>query len=252
MVLYYIRGTGFAGDSLFVSGNGSRKREPEAAPEKRFFVEQQADEEKSRLRRLYGSKRKELSPEWRRRNDPEIRARLRELPAYRETVCAAFFVAWGAEPDLSELFLEKRTFLPRFSAELESYEMVEITDPKRDLLPGKYGIPEPRPDLPAAPADLLREEVLFVVPAVACTPEGIRLGRGGGYYDRLLAGVKKAPVAVVYSCQIAPFLPCAGHDCRMGAVVTENKTWSCRKLPGADTRNGAQKRGQKCKAHCGS
>ena len=195
--------------------------------EKRFFVEQRADEEKSRLRRFYGSRRKELSPEWRRRNDPEICARLRELPAYRETVCAAFFIAWGAEPDLSELFLEKRTFLPRFSAELESYEMVEITDMKRDLLPGKYGIPEPIPELPAASGDLLREEMLFVVPAVACTPEGIRLGRGGGYYDRLLAGVKKAPVAVVYSCQIAPFLPCAGHDCRMGAVVTENKTWSC-------------------------
>lgn len=190
-------------------------------------MEQRADEEKSRLRRFYGSRRKELSCEWRRRNDPEICARLRELPAYRETVCAAFFVAWGAEPDLSGLFFEKRTFLPRFSAELESYEMVEITDAKRDLQPGKYGIPEPIPDLPAAPEKLLRDEMLFVVPAVACTPEGIRLGRGGGYYDRLLAGVKKAPVAVVYSCQIAPFLPCAGHDCRMGAVVTENKTWSC-------------------------
>ena len=192
-------------------------------------MEQRADEEKSRLRRFYGSRRKALSPEWRRRNDPEICARLRELPAYRETVCAAFFVAWGAEPDLSGLFLEKRTFLPRFSAELESYEMVEITDPKRDLLPGKYGIPEPIPDLPAAPADLLREEVLFVVPAVACTPEGIRLGRGGGYYDRMLAASVYGAAAVVYDCQVAEeALPCEAHDRRVGWVVTEDRLIECR------------------------
>ena len=194
-------------------------------------MEQRADEEKSRLRRFYDSRRRSLDLQWRRRSDAEICRRLRELPAYRETSCAAFFVAWGAEPDLSELFFEKRTFLPRFSARLECYEMVEITDLQRDLVPGKYGIPEPRPELPAAAREFLPEEVLFVVPAVACTPEGVRLGRGGGYYDRLLAGVKKAPVATVYSCQIAPSLPCAGHDCLMGAVVTENRSWLCQGRP---------------------
>lgn len=105
--------------------------------------------------------------------------------------------------------------------------MVEITDWEKDLIPGKYGIPEPVPELPAADRDLIREQMLFMVPAVACTPAGTRLGRGGGFYDRLLAGVKNAPVAVVYSCQIAPFIPRAGHDCSMGTVVTEKDLWYC-------------------------
>ena len=190
-------------------------------------MEEQFLQEKSRLRKFYAARRRELSITERQGYDREICAKIRSLPAYKAAECVAFFVAWGAEPDLSVLFREKRAFLPRFSAELEGYEMVEITDWEKDLIPGKYGIPEPVPELPAADRDLIREKMLFMVPAVACTPAGTRLGRGGGFYDRLLAGVKNAPVAVVYSCQIAPFIPRAGHDCSMGTVVTENDLWYC-------------------------
>jgi 5-formyltetrahydrofolate cyclo-ligase len=69
--------------------------------------------------------------------------------------------------------------------------------------------------------------MLFMVPAVACSAAGVRLGRGGGFYDRLLAGIEKKPVAVIYSCQLAPSLPCACHDLPMGIIVTENKIIHC-------------------------
>ena len=190
-------------------------------------MEQQSSDQKARLRQIYGAKRKALDLEVRRQNDRNICAAIRELPAYKEAQCAAFFVPWGAEPDLRELFFGKRTFLPRFSAELEEYEMVEITDLKSDLLPGKYGIPEPASELPAADPEFIRKEILFFVPAVACSPAGVRLGRGGGYYDRLLAGVVRKPVAVIYSCQLAPSLPCAWNDLPMGIIVTENNTFYC-------------------------
>ena len=190
-------------------------------------MEQQSDQEKSLLRRLYNARRKEIDFQRQKAYSRNICAAVRELPAYRETECAAFFIPWGAEPDLRELFFEKRTFLPRFSTELEGYELVEITDLEKDLLPGKYGIPEPSPDLPAAAPELTRQDMLFMVPAVACSVAGVRLGRGGGFYDRLLAGIKKKPVAVIYSCQLAPSLPCACHDLPMGIIVTENKVFYC-------------------------
>lgn len=190
-------------------------------------MEQQSDQEKSSLRRYYSCLRKELDFQWQCSSSKRICAAIRELPVYQESECAAFFIPWGAEPDLRELFFEKRTFLPRFSTELEGYELVEITDLEKDLLPGKYGIPEPSPDLPAAAPELTRQDMLFMVPAVACSPAGVRLGRGGGYYDRLLAGVTKKPVAVIYSCQLAPSLPCACHDLPMGIIVTENKVLYC-------------------------
>ena len=185
-----------------------------------------SDQEKSHLRTFYNARRKALEPALRQRNDREICAGIKRLPEYLAAECAAFFIPWGAEPDLRELFFEKRTFLPRFSAELEGYEMVEITDLKRDLLPGKYGIPEPAPHLEAVGGSF-RKEMLFLVPAVACSAAGVRLGRGGGFYDRLLAGIEKKPVAVIYSCQLAPSLPCARHDLPMGIIVTENNVVYC-------------------------
>ena len=186
-----------------------------------------SDQEKSRLRACYNARRKALEPQWRQRSDREICAAIRELPEYRSAECAAFFIPWGAEPDLRELFFEKRTFLPRYSAEREEYEMVEITSLESDLRPGKYGIPEPLPELPAAAPDFTRQQILFFVPAVACSSAGVRLGRGGGYYDRVLDGVVKKPVAVIYSCQLAPSLPCAVHDLPMGIIVTENNILYC-------------------------
>ena len=190
-------------------------------------MEQPSDQDKSGLRRFYNARRKALDLPGKCSRDRKICAAIRELPLYRESECAAFFIPWGAEPDLRELFFEKRTFLPRFSTELEGYEMVEITNLEKDLLPGKYGIPEPSPELPAAAPELTRKELLFLVPAVACSPAGVRLGRGGGFYDRLLAGVEKPPVAVIYSCQLAPSLPCARHDLPMGIIVTENEVLYC-------------------------
>ena len=189
--------------------------------------QQSSDQEKSRLRRHYNSLRKALEPQWRQGSDGKICAAVRKLSVYKEAECVSFFIPWGAEPDLRELFFEKRTFLPRYSAELEEYEMVEITSLESDLRPGKYGIPEPLPELPAAAPEFVRQNILFFVPAVACSPAGVRLGRGGGYYDRLLEGAVQRPVAVIYSCQLAPSLPCASHDLPMGIIVTENNTVYC-------------------------
>ena len=186
-----------------------------------------SDQEKSHLRTFYNARRKALEPALRQRNDREICAGIKRLPEYLAAECAAFFIPWGAEPDLRELFFEKRTFLPRFSAERGEYEMVEITNLESDLRPGKYGIPEPRPELQAATPDFARQKILFFVPAVACSPAGVRLGRGGGYYDRLLDGAQQKTVAVIYSCQLASSLPCASHDLPMGIIVTENNIMYC-------------------------
>ena len=101
--------------------------------------------------------------------------------------------------------------------------MAEIRDKNQDLVRGRYGIPEPRPELPAATAQEL-DEMLFLVPAVGCDRRGVRLGRGGGFYDRLLTQCACA-VAVIYSCQLVEqALPAAEWDMPMDVVVTELET----------------------------
>lgn len=190
----------------------------------------QTDMHKQQLRREYSRLRRQLDAETKRKYDAAICENLLSLSAFQQAECVAGFICHGAEPDISPIFKGKRLFLPRFNAASGVYEMVAVENLELDLLPGKYQIPEPSPSLPAADPEFVASRVLFLVPAVACDDRGHRLGRGGGYYDRLLAGVKNAPVAVVYSCQISPAaLPGTAHDIPMGVVVTEREVIYCRR-----------------------
>lgn len=180
--------------------------------------------EKSALRRHFTSLRKNITADKKSVYDAAICERIAALPLFQNADNIAAFISFGAEPDLSALFRGKRLFLPRFEAHSGVYEMVAVENFKQDLLPGKYGIPEPLPSLPAADAGFLASRVLFLIPAVACDRRGCRLGRGGGFYDRLLADVQTPPVAVIYSCQLSEnALPGAEHDRFVRWIVTERE-----------------------------
>lgn len=69
---------------------------------------------------------------------------------------------------------------------------------------------------------------LLLCPGRAFSRDGVRLGRGGGHYDRFLAGIRSGPPApavfalgVCFSVQLVDGLPAEAHDQRMDAVVTE-------------------------------
>ena len=101
-----------------------------------------------------------------------------------------------------------------------------------DLRPGPYGIPEPAPDL--CPWAFLPGEAagrfwpdLFLLPGVAFDLRGGRLGQGGGYYDRFLAGADLARsflVGLAFSFQLKPRVPVDLWDIRVQALCTE-KRW---------------------------
>lgn len=62
---------------------------------------------------------------------------------------------------------------------------------------------------------------LAIVPGMAFTPQGDRLGRGKGYYDRLLPHLHCPLVGLAFSFQIVPNIPCEPHDIRMHTIITE-------------------------------
>ena len=161
--------------------------------------------------------------------DAALRKNLCALDLFCSSACTAAFMPLGAEPDLLPVLREKRLFLPRYAAEKQTYELVEVFCLERDLVTGRYGIAEPRPEMPAAEEDFIRKEVLFLVPAVSCDRRGTRLGRGGGFYDRLLEAVAKPPVGVIYSCQTGEDLPKGRYDVPMGWVVTEKEVINCQR-----------------------
>jgi 5-formyltetrahydrofolate cyclo-ligase len=84
---------------------------------------------------------------------------------------------------------------------------------------GPLGALEP----PAGAPEVARDAIECVlVPGIAFSPDGHRLGRGGGYYDATLAAMPRAArVGVAFDLQLVAALPAEAHDARLDALVTE-------------------------------
>ncbi len=116
---------------------------------------------------------------------------------------------------------EKHVFFPRVRKnERGMMDFVEVYG-QNDLVPGAYGIMEPHPSLARiAPEDYICD--VAVIPGVAFSPQGARLGFGGGFYDRYFARPRaKALVGFCYSFQMAEDLAIAPWDVSMTHICTE-------------------------------
>ncbi len=133
----------------------------------------------------------------------------------------ATFAGLSSEPDLSSLhgLLAEHEFVyPRCSDD-GGMEFYRVKEPQLELSKGLYGIREPRPLIENR---VNSEDVdLFLVPAFAYTIGGQRLGKGGGYYDRLFEKVvpKNRLIGVVFSKQLLEFVPEEWHDVAVSRVV---------------------------------
>jgi 5-formyltetrahydrofolate cyclo-ligase len=107
-----------------------------------------------------------------------------------------------------------------------------------ELVAGTWRILEPPRERWGEPGKEVdpRELDLVMVPGVAFTRDGARMGNGQGYYDRLLDRVRPdAPlIALAYESQLFPELVVSAHDVFMDKVITEKAVYSGRgrNLPG--------------------
>lgn len=139
------------------------------------------------------------------------------LPAWENTDTVLAFAALPDEPDTADILCQtltesKRLLLPRVLSRT-AMGWVEITD-LNQLQPGAYGIPEAPGDLPAYDTDALGDSALALIPCLAASPDGVRLGRGGGYYDRFLAHYKGRRLLVCPTAALLDTLPCENWDVR--------------------------------------
>jgi 5-formyltetrahydrofolate cyclo-ligase len=88
------------------------------------------------------------------------------------------------------------------------------------LVPGRYGLFEPVG--PRLGVEAVAGADLIVAPGVAVAADGVRLGRGGGSYDRALARAASTALVVVplYDGELVASLPAEPHDQPVHAVVT--------------------------------
>lgn len=87
-----------------------------------------------------------------------------------------------------------------------------------DMQPGAMNIPEPAPHTPA----VAPEEIdILVVPGVAFTSNGDRMGYGGGFYDRFIPRCLNATIlALAFDEQMVDVLPTEPHDLRISTIIT--------------------------------
>ena len=89
---------------------------------------------------------------------------------------------------------------------------------------GHYGILEPNKDLAEFPLDQID---LILCPAYAYDSSGRRLGKGGGFYDTLLAQISEhtAIWGVAFEQQMLSVVPCEVHDHHMHRVITPERVY---------------------------
>lgn len=181
-------------------------------------------EEKKALRRRVREVLSALTPEELARSDDALFARFLSLPQVEQArTVFAFWGIPGREPDTPRLIsalLErgKRVCLPRM---LPGHQMeVRLYDPDRPLVPASFGISEPGTDCPLVE----REEIdLALVPAVCYDRRGSRLGFGGGYYDRWLAGFSGIRVGLCRGAVLQDRVPTEAFDARVHHLLTEGE-----------------------------
>ena len=141
------------------------------------------------------------------------------------------FLAFQSEPILDEVFLGllaqgKFLAFPRFNPQSLEYDLVAVSNLTGQLAVGHYGIREPQPELPAV--QKLSENVCWLVPGLAFSESGCRLGRGAGYYDRLFLRFPQGKrIGIAWEMQLLPEIPAEPWDIPMDYIVTESRRIDC-------------------------
>lgn len=163
-----------------------------------------------------------MTAEERAAGSETIRRRIREWPAFQNARTVMMFCPLPVEPDLLPLMTAPESAGKRFIFPLThpdfSMTLHEVSSPEH-LVKHRTFVREPDPALcPRVAADAL-DAVL--VPGLAFTPDGHRLGRGAGYYDRFLAALppRAALAGVAFACQLTPSLPVEPHDHPLPRVI---------------------------------
>jgi len=150
---------------------------------------------------------------------------LREQPVWQQAEAVLFYAALPQELNLSPLITEglangKCIALPRFEKETGTYAACRIEHPENGLARGNFGIPEPPEAALALPLNQLD---LVLVPGIAFDLGGRRLGRGKGFYDRLLAAVPAAKCGVAFDQQVVSEIAVESHDILMDFILTPTR-----------------------------
>lgn len=172
------------------------------------------------LRRAIGEKKRAMTAAEIDRKSARLAEKLLDTEAYRRADSLFVYLSFNqevrTEPIIRRAWADgKRVAVPKVVAGemrfiwLNGFNAMETS---------AFGVPEPAADGPVADDDA----ALVVVPGLAFTPAGHRVGYGGGYYDRWLAAHPGHPtVALCYDYQLTDELEIEAHDVPLDTILTD-------------------------------
>jgi 5-formyltetrahydrofolate cyclo-ligase len=176
---------------------------------------------KKELRKKLKEKRNSMSQE-----DLQTRSRIlcRKLlnhPAYQNAETVFCYLSFGSEidtgPVIEETLQSGRTLcVPVITG--SGIMTASRLENLSDLVTTRYGIREPSDAVPVAVENI----DLCIVPALAFTHEGYRIGYGGGFYDRFLDQFKGISAGLVLREFLLESLPVESFDRRVSLLITED------------------------------
>lgn len=178
---------------------------------------------KQNLRGAVLSRLKALPAETRTRYSADLRNRLAPLLAGKTPLNICLFAPLAHEVDLIPLLQDHPQHRYHFPLCLPGRKLAFhlVRNPSEDFEPGVLGILAPKPSLPLLDPESVD---LIIVPGVAFTKDGKRLGYGGGYYDRYLPLCRQARiVSTAFPEQMQEAVPHDIHDCTIPLILTADK-----------------------------
>ncbi len=163
--------------------------------------------------------------------DAAIRQRIIRLPEFTDAKTIFFYASFRSEVDTIEMIKVslshgKQIILPRVDKENKKLLLYKIKD-INELAQGYMGILEP--SVSEGKLTGLDDIDLIIIPGAAFDVSGSRLGYGAGFYDRLLAGMKKKIpiIAPAYEEQIVDDIPSEPHDVKVTKIITDRRVIDC-------------------------
>jgi 5-formyltetrahydrofolate cyclo-ligase len=183
-------------------------------------------DQKKYLRRILRECRGALPGSYAASASRQVQLRVLESSFYRAATTIVLYSAKDNEvnTDLvlaTALASSRRVLLPKVIPESRELVIVCVRS-SAELAPGCFGLLEPT-GAEIVPVSSLGQ-ALFCVPGVGFSRTGQRLGRGGGYFDRVLAaiGPKTVTAGLAYSFQVLDQLPESPNDRRLDLIFTES------------------------------
>ena len=180
---------------------------------------------KDKLRAEIRTRLKIISPERRKSDSEKLCAKLKEQSFFQMAKAVLFFAPLPNEINIWPLLEnaiagDKIVALPCYDADGRIYKSRRVKNLHVEIISGQFGIREPAAGCLEIPLDDLD---LILVPGIAFDLCGNRLGRGKGFYDKLLENFGGTKCGIAFEEQLIKKVPVEPHDAKVHVIVTPKR-----------------------------